>query len=156
MSIFDDVQNLAQDYAATVDGFNAAERAADEIQKAVCSRLEAEKAQAAERAATLEARISDPGTTPTARSMYRAELDRLQARSFAATEAETAAFLKALTEAETAVKDLYALRAKLQDALNTARDELTDIRAATLGDKSHGLRENWIASRREKFFQLEG
>lgn len=157
MSIFETVQNLKADYDATVCGFNAARQAAKEITAMAKERIENERHNDADRIAALEGRISAADTTETARSMYRAELERIRAKTYGATDTERAAFKTEFERAGAAVGDLYAIRCELQEAISTAKEEISRIRQETIGDKADTeLRSRWIESDRDEFNRLGG
>lgn len=154
MSIFEEFTSLCADFTVCRTAFLDAHERAKDVMDAVKARLEAERAQAAERIAALEQQQGDPARSETVRRMAALELDQLQARTYAATGDEQAAFAEAVNDAETAVRDMRRLQREIRQAFDDLNAELKRLRAETLGNQSVELYGRWTEGARRDFAPL--
>ena len=143
-SIFDQVETLAGDFAATLAAIHAANKEQGEIITATRARMEADKQRVEARRAELQAAVKDNGRSATVRSLAQAELDGLIATEFKPTAAEQAAFGDATARAEQAIADLRRTRNELRTALAAASAELEGIRADTIAKTDIEVCARWI------------
>lgn len=156
-AIFDTVQQLFEDYNLTVQGFQEAERSANEVVTAVKARLQEAKQANVQRIAQLEARTKDSAASQTVRKVASLELARINNGSPAEVlDSERELFNGYLQDAEQANEDLKKIRCKMRETLTRANAELVQIRQATVGDQQAELRERLIESARKSFATLEG
>lgn len=142
--IFDRVETLVGDFAATLAAIHAANKEQGEIITATRARMEADKQRVEARRAELQAAVKDNGRSATVRSLAQAELDGLSATEFKPTAAEQAAFGGATARAEQAIADLRRMRDELRTALAAASAELEGIRADTIGKTDVEIFARWI------------
>lgn len=142
--IFDRVETLAGDFAATLAAIHKANKEQGEIITATRARMEADKQRVEARRAELQAAVKDNGRSATVRSLAQAELDGLSATEFKPTAAEQAAFGGATARAEQAIADLRRMRDELRTALAAASAELEGIRADTIGKTDVEIFARWI------------
>ena len=155
MSVFEGFTSLCADFTVCRTAFLDAHERAKDVMDAVKARLEAERAQAAERIAALEQQQGDPARSETVRRMAALELAQLQARTYAVTKDEQAAFAEAVNDAETAVRDMRQLSRKIREAIDSLNEEIKQMRANTLGFDVD-MRGNWIEGIRRDFDRLGG
>lgn len=156
MSIFEEFTSLCGDFSTCQAAFHDAHERAQDIFVAVKSRLEVERAQTAERIAALEQQQGDPARSETVRRMAAMELAQLQARTYAVTKDEQAAFAEAVNDAETAVRDMRRLQREIRQAFDDLNAELKRLRAETLGNQSVELYGRWTEGVRRDFDRLGG
>ena len=155
--IFEMVQQLCADYELTVQGFEAAEKSANEVVCAVKERLHEAKQANAQRIAQLEERAKDTAASETVRKVATLEIERIRTELPAEIlDSEKELFNGYLHDAEQANQDLNKIRSKMREALAQANAELSQIRQLTLGDAQGDLRERHIESARKSFESLEG
>lgn len=142
--IFDRVETLVGDFAATLAAIHKANKEQGEIITATRARMEADKQRVEARRAELQAAVKDNGRSATVRSLAQAELDGLSATEFKPTAAEQAAFGDATARAEQAIADLRQTRDKLRTALAAASAELEGIRADTIAKTDIEVCARWI------------
>ena len=142
--IFDRVETLVGDFAATLAAIHKANKEQGEIITATRARMEADKQRVEARRAELQAAVKDNGRSATVRSLAQAELDGLSATEFKPTAAEQAAFGGATARAEQAIADLRRMRDELRTALAAASAELEGIRADTIGKTDVEIFARWI------------
>lgn len=131
--IFDRVETLAGDFAATLAAIHKANKEQGEIITAARARIDADKMRVEARRTELRAAVKDNGRSVTVRSLAQTELDGLSETEFKPTAAEQAAFGDATARAEQAIADLRRTRDELRTALAAASAELKGIRADTIG-----------------------
>lgn len=141
--IFDRVETLVGDFAATLAAIHKANKEQGEIITATRARMEADKQRVEARRAELQAAVKDNGRSATVRSLAQAELDGLSATEFKPTAAEQAAFGDATARAEQAIADLRRTRDELRTALAAASAELEGIRADTIGKTDVEIFVRW-------------
>lgn len=141
--IFDRVETLVGDFAATLAAIHKANKEQGEIITATRARMEADKQRVEARRAELQAAVKDNGRSATVRSLAQAELDGLSATEFKPTAAEQAAFGDATARAEQAIADLRQTRDELRTALAAASAELEGIRADTIGKTDVEIFVRW-------------
>lgn len=156
MTAFEQLAQLRNDYVAARIVVNVARQTAKDITDAARERLDAEKAQTAERIAELEELQFDTGRTATVRRMAADDLLNLRERTFSPNAAETVAFMNELATAQQAYEDLRQLKDKVKDAIVSAEKELTEIRNIVLGDQSLVLIPRWLDGERVAFEKLGG
>ena len=156
MSIFEEFTNLCGDFSVCQAAYLDAHERAKDILGAVKNRLEVERAQTAERIAALEQQQGDSARSGTVRRMASLELAQLQARTYAATGDEQAAFTEAVNDAETAVRDMRRLQREIRQAFDDLNAELKRLRAETLGNQSVELYGRWTEGVRRDFDRLGG
>ena len=142
--IFDQVETLAGDFAATLAAIHKANKEQGEIITATRARIDADKMRVEARRTELQAAVKDGSRSATVRSLAQAELDGLSATEFKPTAAEQAAFSEATARAEQAISDLRRTRDELRTALNAASAELEGIRADTIGKTDLEVFARWI------------
>ena len=142
--IFDRVETLVGDFAATLSAIHKANKEQGEIITATRARMEADKQRVEARRAELQAAVKDNGRSATVRSLAQAELDGLSATEFKPTAAEQAAFGDATARAEQAIADLRQTRDELRTALAAASAELEGIRADTIAKTDIEVCARWI------------
>ena len=142
--IFDRVETLAGDFAATLAAIHKANKEQGEIITAARARIDADKMRVEARRTELQAAVKDNGRSVTVRSLAQAELDGLSATEFKPTAAEQAAFGDATARAEQAIADLRRTRDELRTALAAASAELQGIRADTIGKTDIEVCARWI------------
>ena len=142
--IFDRVETLVGDFAATLAAIHKANKEQGEIITATRARMEADKQRVEARRAELQAAVKDNGRSATVRSLAQAELDGLSATEFKPTAAEQAAFGDATARAEQAIADLRQTREELRTALAAASAELEGIRADTIAKTDIEVCARWI------------
>lgn len=142
--IFDRVETLVGDFAATLAAIHKANKEQGEIITATRARMEADKQRVEARRAELQAAVKDNGRSATVRSLAQAELDGLSATEFKPTAAEQAAFGDATARAEQAIADLRQTRDELRTALAAASAELEGIRADTIAKTDIEVCARWI------------
>ena len=145
---------LCEDYAATKAAFTAAEQGAKAISEAVAERIQADRAQTAERVAELERLVQDGSRPASARRIWQAELDQLKTRTFCATPDEWKAFDAEMLAAQEAVADFARLQREIREAISSVEAEIKKMRAQTLGDPATGLWENRLEGVRKSFKPL--
>lgn len=141
--IFDRVETLAGDFAATLAAIHKANKEQGEIITAARARIDADKMRVEARRTELQAAVKDNGRSVTVRSLAQAELDGLSATEFKPTAAEQAAFGDATARAEQAIADLRRTRDELRTALAAASAELEGIRADTIGKTDVEIFVRW-------------
>lgn len=142
-SIFDQVETLAGDFAATLAAIHAANKEQGEIITATRARIDADKQRVEARRAELQAVVKDNGRSVTVRSLAQAELDGLSATEFKPAAAEQAAFDISTERGEQAIADLRRTRDELRTALAAASAELEGIRADTIGKTDVEIFVRW-------------
>ena len=142
-SIFDQVETLAGDFAATLAAIHAANKEQGEIITATRARIDADKQRVEARRAELQAVVKDNGRSVTVRSLAQAELDGLSATEFKPAAAERAAFDISTERGEQAIADLRQTRDELRTALAAASAELEGIRADTIGKTDVEIFVRW-------------
>lgn len=152
--IFDRVETLVGDFAATLAAIHKANKEQGEIITATRARMEADKQRVEARRAELQAAVKDNGRSATVRSLAQAELDGLSATEFKPTAAEQAAFGDATARAEQAIADLRQTRDELRTALAAASAELQGIRADTIGKTDIEVCARWIEGAVNSFNNL--
>lgn len=152
--IFDRVETLVGDFAATLAAIHKANKEQGEIITATRARMEADKQRVEARRAELQAAVKDNGRSVTVRSLAQAELDGLSATEFKPTAAEQAAFGDATARAEQAIADLRRTRDELRTALAAASAELQGIRADTIGKTDIEVCARWIEGAVNSFNNL--
>lgn len=156
-SIFQQVQQLAEDYDLTKQGFKESQKSVEDVIGAVKARLQEERQARAQRIAQLEKRANDPGAGETVRKVAQLELNRLrETPPVGVLDSERELFNGCLHDAEQAEKELGKIRAKMRDTLSQANAELTRIRNFTLGDEGSVLNARVIESAQKDFTRLEG
>lgn len=153
-SIFDQVETLAGDFAATLAAIHKANKEQGEIITAARARIDADKMRVEARRAELQAAVKDNGRSVTVRSLAQAELDGLSATEFKPTAAEQAAFGDATARAEQAIADLRQTRDELRTALAAASAELGGIRADTIAKTDIEVCARWIEGNVNSFNNL--
>lgn len=153
-SIFDQVETLAGDFAATLAAIHKANKEQGEIITAARARIDADKMRVEARRTELQAAVKDNGRSVTVRSLAQAELDGLSATEFKPTAAEQAAFGDATARAEQAIADLRRTRDELRTALAAASAELQGIRADTIGKTDIEVCARWIEGAVNSFNNL--
>ena len=153
-SIFDQVETLAGDFAATLAAIHKANKEQGEIITAARARIDADKMRVEARRTELQAAVKDNGRSVTVRSLAQAELDGLSATEFKPTAAEQAAFGDATARAEQAIADLRRTRDELRTALAAASAELQGIRADTIGKTDIEVCARWIEGNVNSFNNL--
>lgn len=146
--------NLCEDYQTTKSAFTSAEQGAKVIVDAVAERIQADRAQTAERVAELERLIGDGSRPASARKVWELELAQLKARTFSATPDERKAFDAEMLAAQEAVADFGRLQREIREAISGVETEIKKMRAQTLGDPATGLRGNWLEGDRKSFAAL--
>lgn len=152
--IFDRVETLAGDFAATLAAIHKANKEQGEIITAARARIDADKMRVEARRTELQAAVKDNGRSVTVRSLAQAELDGLSATEFKPTAAEQAAFGDATARAEQAIADLRRTRDELRTALAAASAELQGIRADTIGKTDIEVCARWIEGAVNSFNNL--
>lgn len=152
--IFDRVETLVGDFAATLAAIHKANKEQGEIITATRARMEADKQRVEARRAELQATVKDNGRSATVRSLAQAELDGLSATEFKPTAAEQAAFGDATARAEQAIADLRQTRDELRTALAAASAELGGIRADTIAKTDIEVCARWIEGNVNSFNNL--
>lgn len=142
--IFDRVETLAGDFAATLAAIHKANKEQGEIITAARARIDADKMRVEARRTELRAAVKDNGRSVTVRSLAQTELDGLSETEFKPTAAEQAAFGDATARAEQAIADLRRTRDELRTALAAASAELEGIRADTIGKTDVEIFARWI------------
>lgn len=142
--IFDRVETLVGDFAATLAAIHKANKEQGEIITAARARIDADKMRVEARRTELQAAVKDNGRSVTVRSLAQAELDGLSATEFKPTAAEQAAFGDATARAEQAIADLRQTRDELRTALAAASAELEGIRADTIAKTDIEVCARWI------------
>ena len=154
-SIFQQVQQLAEDYSLTKQGFLEARKSAEAVTNAVKNRLQEAQQANAQRITQLEERVKDRAAGETVRKVARLELDRLRATPPAGVlDSERELFNNYLQDAEQAEKELGKIRVQMREALTQANAELVRLRQSTLGDEGSILNERMIESARKDFARL--
>ena len=153
-SIFDQVETLAGDFAATLAAIHAANKEQGEIITATRARIDADKQRVEARRAELQAVVKDNGRSVTVRSLAQTELDGLSETEFKPTAAEQAAFGDATARAEQAIADLRRTRDELRTALAAASAELQGIRADIIGKTDIEVCARWIEGAVNSFNNL--
>ena len=151
---FERVEVLAEDFLATLQAIQAANKEQGEIITAAYSRMTAERERAEKRKAELQAAIGDKGRSATVRGLAQSELDTMDATKYGPTAAERGAFDRATQRGEQAVADLRKTRDELRTALSAATAELSNIRAETIGKTDTDLCARWIEGQKAKFDRL--
>lgn len=152
--IFDRVETLVGDFAATLAAIHKANKEQGEIITATRARIDADKMRVEARRTELQAAVKDNGRSVTVRSLAQAELDGLSATEFKPTAAEQAAFGDATARAEQAIADLRRTRDELRTALAAASAELQGIRADTIGKTDIEVCARWIEGAVNSFNNL--
>ena len=152
--IFDRVETLVGDFAATLAAIHKANKEQGEIITATRARMEADKQRVEARRADLQAAVKDNGRSATVRSLAQAELDGLSATEFKPTAAEQAAFGDATARAEQAIADLRQTCDELRTALAAASAELGGIRADTIAKTDIEVCARWIEGNVNSFNNL--
>ena len=152
--IFDRVETLVGDFAATLAAIHKANKEQGEIITATRARMEADKQRVEARRAELQAAVKDNGRSATVRSLAQTELDGLSETEFKPTAAEQAAFGDAAARAEQAIADLRRTRDELRTALAAASAELKGIRADTIGKTDIEVCARWIEGNVNSFNNL--
>jgi chromosome segregation ATPase len=152
--IFDRVETLVGDFAATLAAIHKANKEQGEIITATRARMEADKQRVEARRAELQAAVKDNGRSATVRSLAQAELDGLSATEFKPTAAEQAAFGDATARAEQAIADLRQTCDELRTALAAASAELGGIRADTIAKTDIEVCARWIEGNVNSFNNL--
>lgn len=142
--IFDRVETLVGDFAATLAAIHKANKEQGEIITAARARIDADKMRVEARRTELRAAVKDNGRSVTVRSLAQTELDGLSETEFKPTAAEQAAFGDATARAEQAITDLRRTRDELRTALAAASAELEGIRADTIGKTDIEVCARWI------------
>lgn len=145
---------LCDDYQTAKLAFSSAQRAAEDITAAVAERIQADRAQTAERVAELERLVRDGSRPASARRVWEMELAQLQGRTFSATQDEVAAFEAEITMAEEAVQDFHRLQREIREAIQTINEAITELRKQTLGDPATGLWGNRLEGVQKQFKPL--
>ena len=153
-SIFDQVETLAGDFAATLAAIHAANKEQGEIITATRARIDADKMRVEARRTELRAAVKDNGRSVTVRSLAQTELDGLSETEFKPTAAEQAAFGDATARAEQAIADLRRTRDELRTALAAASAELGGIRADTIAKTDIEVCARWIEGNVNSFNNL--
>lgn len=152
--IFDRVETLAGDFAATLAAIHKANKEQGEIITAARARIDADKMRVEARRTELRAAVKDNGRSVTVRSLAQTELDGLSATEFKPTAAEQAAFGDATARAEQAIADLRRTRDELRTALAAASAELGGIRADTIAKTDIEVCARWIEGNVNSFNNL--
>nr|DAF10891.1 MAG TPA: hypothetical protein [Caudoviricetes sp.] len=152
--IFDRVETLAGDFAATLAAIHKANKEQGEIITAARARIDADKMRVEARRAELRAAVKDNGRSVTVRSLAQTELDGLSETEFKPTAAEQAAFGDATARAEQAIADLRRTRDELRTALAAASAELGGIRADTIAKTDIEVCARWIEGNVNSFNNL--
>lgn len=152
--IFDRVETLAGDFAATLAAIHKANKKQGEIITAARARIDADKMRVEARRTELRAAVKDNGRSVTVRSLAQTELDGLSETEFKPTAAEQAAFGDATARAEQAIADLRRTRDELRTALAAASAELNGIRADTIGKTDIEVCARWIEGNVNSFNNL--
>lgn len=152
--IFDRVETLAGDFAATLASIHKANKEQGEIITAARARIDADKMRVEARRTELRAAVKDNGRSVTVRSLAQTELDGLSETEFKPTAAEQAAFGDATARAEQAIADLRRTRDELRTALAAASAELNGIRADTIGKTDIEVCARWIEGNVNSFNNL--
>ena len=139
--IFDRVETLAGDFAATLAAIHKANKEQGEIITAARARIDADKMRVEARRTELRAAVKDNGRSVTVRSLAQTELDGLSATEFKPTAAEQAA-------------DLRRTRDELRTALAAASAELGGIRADTIAKTDIEVCARWIEGNVNSFNNL--
>ena len=156
MNVFEEFTSLCMDFSVCRTAFLDAHERAKAVMVAVKDRLEAERAQAAERIAALEQQQGDPARSETVRRMAALELDRLKSLPVpSVTAEERAVFLEEYNGAVTALRDLGELRAKIREAIDAVNAEVKRLRGETLG-QDMDLCGRWIERIQRDFDRLGG
>ena len=152
--IFDRVETLAGDFAATLAAIHKANKEQGEIITAARARIDADKMRVEARRTELRAAVKDNRRSVTVRSLAQTELDGLSETEFKPTAAEQAAFGDATARAEQAIADLRRTRDELRTALAAASAELQGIRADTIGKTDIEVCARWIEGAVNSFNNL--
>ena len=153
MSIFEEFAGLCADFDICKGALLVSHERARDILGAVRDRLEAERAQTAERITALEEQTHDSSRSETARRLALLELERLQARAYVVAEDEKAAFAEAIHDAETAAQDMRQLRGKIRQAIGDLNATVKQLREDTLGFDVD-LSSTWTEGIKQKFDRL--
>ena len=140
--IFDRVETLAGDFAATLAAIHKANKEQGEIITAARARIDADKMRVEARRTELRAAVKDNGRSVTVRSLAQTELDGLSATEFKPTAAEQA------------IADLRRTRDELRTALAAASAELGGIRADTIAKTDIEVCARWIEGNVNSFNNL--
>lgn len=155
MSVFEEFTSLCADFSTCQAAYLDAHERAKDILDAVKNRLEAERAQTAERIVVLEHQQGDPAHSETVRRMAALELNRLKNLPVpSVTAEERAVFLEEYNGAVIALRDLGELKEKIREAINAVTAEVKRLRGETLGYDTE-LCGRWIERIQRDFDRLD-
>lgn len=135
MSIFEELQQVADDFNALWGAFRQSETNLKDLTATVKERIAADKKTVSERVELLTSQSVDPARPDVVRRLAAAELEKVKAApAIGPTQAERAAFDAELEQAQEALQEAQTTRKKLYDALTEAKRELETIRTNSFAD----------------------
>lgn len=158
MSIFDEAQQIADDFNTLWGAFRQSDAALKDLTNAIRARIESDKTAAAERVELLTRQSVDPARPNVVRRLAVAELEKAKAvPAIGPTQEEKAAFDAEMEQAREALQEIRITRQKLYDVLTEAKRELETIRTSSFADaaKDTELAAGWLESRQRDFNRLE-
>lgn len=154
--IFDEVRACRNDFELCKQTVLNALAEAEAIEKATAERMGAEMKRREQRRSELVELIADTERSGTVRHLAEIELSKLDEQSIGPTVAEVAAHAEQIELAKTAQRDILELEQKMRALMVAAKNELQEIRTATLGDQIVYLFQRHIGSRVASFEKLGG
>lgn len=158
MSIFDEVQQIADDFNTLWAAFRQSETNLKDLTATVKERIMADEKAAAERIELLTQQSIDPARPDVVRRLAVAELEKAKAApAIGPAQEEKAAFDAEMEQAREALQEIRITRQKLHDVLTEAKRELETIRTSSFADaaKDTELAAGWLESRQRNFNRLE-
>lgn len=153
-AVFSAVEDLVLDYQRLWTAIRTADKAMEAITAAASDRIKADRQAADERADILTRQSADPSRNAVVRKIAAQELQRLQARTYGASEDEAAAFAAEMRNALDALDSARETGSKLSAALKAAAAEVDKIRAECNGFGDLGLVQNWLDGDQRRFDAL--
>ena len=153
MTVFQNLEQAAEDYRLCFLEINTARREGQGIISSIESRAKAEQAQRTERVAELKKQLADNSRSATVRRLAESELAELEAQHFEPSVVEREAFESCCVDLAQAAKDAEEGRKRLKDLFAAAKAEMDELRAKTLGNQGFDpvLLERAAADLREQF-----